>query len=60
MIKIDIENIEIDAEGKPDCFVFHVKIPCPIHRSYADRVADAFEKVVKDFARVIEKPEFWE
>jgi len=60
MIKIDIANIEIDAEGKGDHFIFHVKIPCAIHRKYADRFADEFEKAVTAFARIIEKPEFWE
>jgi len=60
MIKIDMANVEIGAEGKGDCFVFTVKIPCPIHRMYADRVADEFEKAVTSFVRIIEKPEFWE
>lgn len=60
MIKLDIANIEIDAEGKGDHFVIHVKIPHPIHRMYANRVMNEFEKAVKEFARTIEKPNFWD
>lgn len=53
-------QIEINAEGFHDCFIFHVKIPHPIHQKYAERLMDEVEKVIQGFARTIEKPEFWE
>lgn len=60
MIKRDIAEIEIGAEGKLDCVVFYVKIPHPIDIKYVERVTDAFKKAIGDFAKVIEEPEFWE
>lgn len=60
MVQQAFKNVEISAEGKEDCFIFHVKVPHPIHKMYAERLADEFEKCVKDFVRVIEQKEFWE